>query len=335
MSWIKENKFVATLAGVTAVISGGILFFGISQSSLYEEKLGTYEEVKSSLLKVSKAKPYPDEQGLTAREEGIAEYKALINSVDEGLQSYKPAELKALTPEGFSDARVAMEKELRAAFTESKTELPGRCSFGFERYAKVQANAAATKKLNYQLMAVKSLMLDLAAQKPSKLTNIKRYNLPVEDVAKKPAARSGRNSGRESKSKGESSEVYQLLPMELGFVGTEASVRQFLKNMVNSKEYFYTINVLRIQNEKQRSVGEQDVSFPTAKKASAATAGFADFFNDDDSEGEDKPASEAEGAEMASEPGAKILNQVLGNELLHVYLNFDVVLMRERASNRK
>ena len=319
MSWINENKFVATLAGVTAIISGGILFFGISQSGVYSEKLEEYDELKGSLVKMSSTKPYPNAENLATREEAMAKYESTIDSVYKELQSFKPADLKSLSPEAFSDARVAMERELRSAFTESGTTIPAGCSFGFERYASVQANALATSKLSFQLSATKSLLINLAESKPTALVNIKRNELPIETRRRGGDVKEKREKG------GEAKDVYQRLPMELVFTASESSVRAFLKGMVSSKDYFYNINTIRIKNESQRSPTEEDVDFPEAASSEGGEISFADFGDESEPEAE-KPAAIDSSMTKAS---GRVLKQILGNELLHIHLSFDVLLIKD------
>lgn len=310
MSWFKENKFVGTLIGVTAVISGGVLFFGITQSGVYDEKLAEYEERQTELMKISKAKPYPDAKNLAIREEGIEKYKATIDEVYQELLKYRPEELKSVSPGEFSDARVAMERKLHAAFAKVGAKVPGSCSFGFEKYAKAQPNADTTSKLYFQLGALDSLLMDLAQSEPATLINIKRDDLPVE-------------LGVVS----DSEDVYQQMPVELAFTASESSVRSFLKALVNSSEYFYSVNSIRVKNEKQTPPKEQSVDFPVESNESAA-GGDADFagFGQENSE-------ETESAvPVKVMAGEKILSQVAGSELLHVHLSLNILLLNEAAA---
>lgn len=337
MSWINDNKFVAALIGVTAVVSGGILFFGFSQSGEYEEKLGVYEELKGDLLKVSKFKPYPDAEGLAVREKGIAEYEKTINSVSSAFQDYMPGEMKSLTPEEFSDARVSMEKKLKSTFAEAGIKVPPRCNFGFEKYAKVQADAKATSKLNFQLKAVESLLAGLVESKPDTLLNLKRSMLPIEEASVGASnrgarpSRSARNSRANRSNRARKDESsYQRLPMELAFTGSEASVCKFLRDMIASEDYFYNINLLRIKNEKQKAPSQSDIGFQDDSTVGDVSGGnFSEFFDDNE---------EGDGAEVAlsnKKSGAEIAKQILGNELLHVHLVFDVILIKAPNSEKE
>ena len=124
MSWIQENKFVAGLAGATAVIGGAILFFGVSQGSAYNKKLEDFEELKGRYVKLEEGKPYPTSGNLSDREDGIADYEAAIKDVRNLVTGYRPEKLERMTPEQFKDVRVKMEAELQQAFKDAGTTLP-------------------------------------------------------------------------------------------------------------------------------------------------------------------------------------------------------------------
>ena len=63
------------------------------------------------------------------------------------------------------------------------------------------------------------------------------------------------------------------MPVELAFTASEASMRNFLKEMANSKEYLYAIRSLRIRNEKQNAPSPKDAAFQD-KKPNNDDAGF-------------------------------------------------------------
>ena len=314
MSWINENKFVASLIGVTAIISGGILFFGVSQSGVYEDKLSTYEDLKSNLYNISKAKPYPSAESLATRNKGIEDYKSAIDNVSQELQSYKPESLEALSPEEFSNQRVTMERELRTAFTTADIKIPSGCSFGFEKYSAGQPSADATSQLYFQLAAAQSLLESLVKSKPIELLNIRRGELPVENgvVAEK-----------------DDDNIYQGMPMELAFTGSEASVREFLKEMVSSEKYFYSIKSIRIQNQKQQPPSEQSVEFPVPEAAFDEGGDFSEFMEDEGA------AESVEEVAFKATPGDRMLKQILGSELLEVHISFEALLIQGDSVEEK
>lgn len=310
MSWIQENKFVAALAGVTIVVAGGISYFAISQNGTYEGKLEEYDELRAGYERVTGLKPYPNEENLELRKLGIEKYKSAIGEVQQKISSYAVKATAAPSPQEFSDARVLMEKNLQSAFTKVETKLPSGCSFGFEKYATVQPKPETTGELAFQLGSVESLLSMLAEAKPHELINVRRKVLPIED---------GVSQDKSSDGEGK---LYNLMPVELSFTASEASLKSFLKKAVNSKDYFYTINAIRITNEKQKSPSLNDAEFEVSISADDSDGGMGDFdFGDDMGE----PEVEPEEDEFAT-PGDRVLKQLLGQELLHVHVSFNLLL---------
>ena len=344
MSWIQENKFVAGLGAATAVVGGVILFFGNSQGSAYDEKLAEYEDLRSKHTKLEKAKTYPNAGNLEKRKEGIKLYEKTIDEVRAYLVGYQKGKLPSPSPEEFSDTRVKMEKELRAAFEAVETTLPETCHFGFEKYQDVRAKATATARLNFQLGAMQWLLNELAEVKPQAILNIKRAELPVEagqaaPPTRAPRGRGGNRGGNHSKKPATDEKPYQLLPVELSFTASEASARDFLKEMVNSKEYFFSIRAIRIRNEKQTPPTIKDADFP----AGGGGGNGGGILEGDDPFGglsfpdaDEEVAADAEPVAPQPKPeanGERILKQVLGDEKLHVYISFDILLIKGEAAN--
>ena len=323
MSWIQENKFVAGLGGVTAVLAGAIFYFGNSQGNQYDEKLEEYNSLKAENKKLLKAKPFPDAGNREAREENIAKYESTIEDVKNTFASFSAGELASISPEEFNNRRDQMEKKLLSAFTGAGTTLPEKTAFGFEKYATEAVKSNATATLGYQMGALDWLFSELAKVKPAELANIRRDELAVEkgvQAAPTPQRR-GSSRGRRGPAAQEE-KAYTLMPVELTFTASEASLREFLKAMVNSKEYFYSIRALRIRNEKQTPPNIKDAEFPPEDLGGGGNP-FPGGMGLPE-EGEDAGG----GAVPVVEPGQRILKQVLGDEKLHVFIRFDVVLIK-------
>lgn len=332
------------------MVGGAILFFGISQGSAYDEKLEKYEDLKRQYADLEKAEPYPTASNLSDREDSIADYEKTIDEVRELVIGFRPEKLERMTPEQFRDLRVKMEADLRQQFDAAKTELPEGCAFGFEDYtgASGSVKAGATAKLNYQLGALKWLFSRLAEEQPVSVDNIRRVALPEEKgqvaAVEEPRGRRGRSSGRSGQAGAADAvagRAYELMPVELSFTASEASVRDFLMSMVNSKEYFYSIRGVRIRNEKQSPPNQSDASFPVNEApVEEDMAEFGSFIDAGDDELGDA-GEELEGGVVEEQPkapakpaipaGELILKQVLGNENLRVHLCFDVVLIEKKS----
>ena len=131
------------------------------------------------------------------------------------------------------------------------------------------------------------------------------------------------------------------MPVELAFTTSEASLRDFLKAMVNSEKYFFSIRAVRLRNERQTPPSVKDADFPDGGGGGgvgAATPAGADPFGDFVIPGDDAP--EGDGGDDVEAPaaapvadGGRILKQVLGSEKLHVYISFDILLIKGKKSD--
>lgn len=343
MSWIQENKFVAGLGGVTAVIGGAIIFFAAYQGSVYGERLQQYEELRSQYAQLEKAKPYPTAENLSARDQGIADYHETIGDVRGLVMGFRPDKLESISPEKFKDERVKMVADLNAAFKASETELPEDCSYGFEKYAIDQVKLNATAKLKYEMDAMRWMLSHLAALKPQSINNILRAELPEESGRQAVVRTRGRRSGGRNASVAPKAagRAYQLMPMELSFTADEAVVRKFLVGLSNSKEYYYSIRGLRIRNIRQSPPTHADANFPAGNASDGADGfGAIEGFPDADAGGvlgedldvaAEQDAVQPEYVEEVVPPGELILKQVLGSEKLQVHICLDIVLIEKKS----
>ena len=353
MDWIQENKFVSGLLAVTILFAGGIFYHGYSEGDEFKANMSQYGELRTRYNTLISAKPYPNQQNLAAREQVIQEYEAVIEEVRNAFYEYKSDKLPKPTPGEFEDARIKMQGELRKAFNKTETALPDNCGFGFEKYAKNQAAPYATSKLNYQLGAIQWLLEKLAENEPKAIINIRRELLDVEK-GPPPAPSAKKNAGRGSQAANQGNEkIFELMPVELAFTASEASMRNFLKEMANSKEYLYAIRSLRIRNEKQNAPSPKDAAFPVNKPNNDGAGFFAPEENDvfggfalpdvDSGQGDNNDAADIEQNDRQITPkpdpmanDEHILKQVMGDEKINIHVNFDILLIKgEKPTEKK
>ena len=345
MSWVQENKFIAGLAGGTALVGGLIAFFAVSQGGQYEEKVTEYQGLEAKYKKLQKSNPFPSSGNLRSRQENVAKYEALIKDVHQTFEGFKVGELKKLSSEKFGNRRVTMEKNLRDAFAKAGTTLPEDTAFGFERYVSSPARSEATSMLNYQLDVVQWLLGELAVAKPSEINTFLRTPLEIESgkvrAPEQPVSRKrGKKKKKSSKPPAPIKKAYTLMPMELAFTGNESSLREFLKSMVNSEKYFFAIRALRVRNTKQSAPNVKDAGFASrrpSRELPSTPSNEGDPFAGlltPDGEGQPIEGGGDQGSVQNVE-GARILKQVLGGEEVHVFIRFDVVFIKEEASPAK
>jgi len=310
MNWIKENKFLAALGGGTIVVVVLLLVLGLNGAGKYEAAKTGFDSAAEESSTYKRLPLYPRPENKDAKSKALDEYRKATESLQKAFEVYRPAELKNVSPEEFTNQLKAANDEVRKAFEEAGTEVPDAFFCGFEDYKTKLVPGQATGILDYELGGVKNLMLALAASGATELKNLHRPSLPEEQGTEfKPAP----------------NQVARQLPLEISFKGPEAAVRAFFSSVVKPDGYYYVIRSLRLNNDKDTPPRASDAVFEN--QAATEDEAAADSFGGFVLPGGDEPAAE-EGAPAGGAGPAdssRILSQVLGNEEVRVFLRLDIM----------
>lgn len=338
MNWAKENKFEAGLLGLAIAAAVGTYFFAGSKAEKYEEAKQLFDAGAGQLQNLERRQPYPSAEKLEDRRKEVVEYRGKVEGLQKALLTYRPEEFKKIRPGEFTTKMNKVGGELRALYQEKGIVFPTKWQTGFEVYIASPPKDEATDFLNYQLDGMSWLFKELAASGPSELLNVYRPALPVEQ-------------GKPMLSKGSNAPFY-LLPLELTFRGRESSLRQILSRLAASKDFFFVVRGVRVQNTKvDKAPRSSDVKFenaPVGLPGGDPFEGFGDFgLPEEDAAPADEGAGDAvvvpdpvdpEPAPPAPEPEPakgdqeRILGQVLGAEEINVFLQLDLVLFRDNVN---
>lgn len=324
MKWIKQNSFLSGLVAIT--VAGALLLWllGTKSSGRYEKAKADYEQALADTLRYETLDLYPKPEHLENKKIAIQSYRDEAEELQKAFGRFRPESLENISIQAFSTAVKAANSETRLAFGED-IQIPEEYFCGFEVYRAGSPPGDATGILNYQLGALKQLMLRLAEVKASGLINIHRPLLPEEK--------------REAFAP-EKGQVARKLPLEIVFTGTEDSVRDFLSSVVNDKEYFMVVRSWRIVNKKKIPPRKTDATFDDRAPRNDRVGGAADnqpnfgdlFNNDENVEGDAEFEALPEQPDaLALPPGGsgRILSQVLGQEELEVFVRLDLLLFLE------
>lgn len=311
MSWIKENKFIASLGGGTLLGAIVLLFVASQGSKKYETAKETFDSAYDEASRFEKLALYPKAPNRDAKTTALELYKKSVDNLQTAFEPFRPKDIKNITPQEFTTGLLDANAEVRKAFETSNVTLPEAFFLGFERYKTSLATANNTGILGYQLNSVKTLMLLLANAKPHSLLNLYRPALPEEqNQAYTPAANS----------------AARAFPLEITFVGTEKSVREFWSSISKQDKQFIVVRSFRLSNVKKDPPRAADAKFETAPVTGGASAldpaaGGAFVIP-----GEAIPAvGVAAAAPATPAPSSnRTLYQVLGNEEIQVFLRLDL-----------
>ncbi len=356
MNWIKQNPFLSSLLGSTLVLCSLLAFIAVKGGSKYKQAKLDYDRAFADVNKSEKLDLYPTADNSQAKKKALDDYNQAIDELRELYTTYQIDQSKQITIEQFADNFRKAKKEVGKAFSAAETKLPADFHMGFDVYNGKLAKTGSTALLDYQLNAIKQVLLGMAEARPSELIHIYRETIPEEnDVKYVPAE----------------NEAARRFGYEIVFKGSEASVRDFINKLGEKKSYYCVIRSIRINNERETPPKISDAKFEKAPDAAAADP-FG-FFQQAPAPAVPAPAPvvvppagapapvapapdgappvvapQPEGAPVAVEPPVpqnpktggttdttRILYQVLGHEELQVFIRFDVLLFSPKAAPAK
>lgn len=320
----QENKFPILLGVTTAVVTGGLVFWGMKSGSKYEEAKSSYDEALSKINSLSRADLAPTTENARAKKQAVEEYGASVAELQKAFDPLRKPKLENTDPSAFTDALLESRKGLVAKFEEAGTAIPDGFFLGLGRFSEAAPPQRDTGVLMFELRAFEELLTKLAEAAPARLDNLHWAGIPdrPEDAA------------------------LVAHPIEVTFTGSESSLRDFLSSLDDSEEYYYVVRSMRVKNERETAPNAKDARFEAPKEETpAADAGNDPFggagfvFPPDEEEGDGDAEGEEETEEPAPEPepepefeagdSGEVLKQVLGTEKVHVFLRVDVIQFLE------
>lgn len=335
MTWIRENKFLATLFGflfVGAAVLGFLLFTAYSTYSGVSE---TYNAQATELLRLQNLQPYPDAENLEKLEAQKQMHTEVVDTVVRELATVE-IPVEPLTPEGFQDRlRTSVSAIVsRARESNPKVELPDKFYMGFEPYQTGPPSSAAAPLLGRQLKAMELVMNIVIDAKVDKVTSLRRtITLPEEGGAGAGTAAAGSSSssaGAGSKApvkKASGKDARSLvakLPFDLTFVADQGEFRLVLDNIVGSKSQFFIVRNLLVRNQNDKGPPRVDPNVNISSPIPDPTTGV-------NTPSTTSPAAEPAGEAAVPEAGGgkatggPALTFIVGTEKVETAMRIEIV----------
>lgn len=351
MSWIQDNKFAATLGGATLVGAVGLFYVGMSYHSRYSSALEKHRDAAAEVGEFEAIPLYPSQANRAGKAKALNQYRSAITGLQAAFDKFRPKELPNISPQGFTDHAKAANAEVAKAFETAGTKLPEAFFLGFEAYTGTLAREDATGLLDYQLGATKELLLALAKTSPSQVLNLYRPKFPEEDGEKWQATANdaARSFPMEITLKGNERTVREFLSA----IGQSP-------NYFYSVRSVRVVNEKQVAPRAADAKFETPLPAGGAKPAADPFGGAGGFVIPSDEPAPAapapgttpkapapktpapagapattpapatpatlaRPAAPAAAATPARADSSRILNQVLGNEELQVFLSIDVL----------
>jgi len=311
MSWIKENKFVASTIGTAVVVSGVLLYLGYSSRS---DARATMEKSNASVAIINRLKassPYPDGNNKKKVIARVNKYAKDAVAFQDKLVAFKPDEMVQFSDSGFATVVSEHRNSLTNYYREKGVALHGggeNVAFGLEEYrGGALAKTGATKFLNYQRSALDWMFKALADSEPTSLDNVFRTKLAEEsgEGTEAPA----RKPRKSQEAKPAKLSVYRELPIEVTFTGNEVTLKKFLAKLSNAEKYFFVTRSVTINNLERQPPNKIDTEFGGNDSLSGADAEVSSFA------AADRP----------------VIKQVTGTEELKVHLKLGLLIFKDAA----
>ena len=334
MSWYQENKFAGNLLGITAVISGALIYLGVSANS---EASAAIEQENAAVKKIDSlqaAVPYPNRENKKLLSEELAAYAVDAKSFQDQLLAFRPKVMPKLSPVEFSDMVSNYVKNLNGYYQEKGVTFTGDGEpfYGMEAYAGVLAQESSTRYLSYHTGALEWLFKVLADSEIDSLNNVYRAQLAEQlgkapKVTEEPKKKRKKRKKKNAKSapKGVTS-VADNLPIEITFTGSEASLQTFLTSIAASDKYFFAPKFVKIINEEQLPVVISEATFAPVVEVKEMTE------EEDQGPGDPFDFNFNPGGAPEMEKDKEIIKQVIGDEKITVFMQLDLILLKEADS---
>ena len=327
------------------MISGALIYLGMSANSDASAAKQKEQAAVNKINALQTNKPYPSKENEKLLLESLATFAADTKKFQDTLLKFRPEDMPKLSANQFSDEVSKYVNKLDTQFKAKKIAYTAKEKpyFGMEAYAGSMAPENATQYLNYNRLGLEWLFTTLADSGITSLNNVHRplvaeaLSKPKEEA--NPRGKKGKGRNKNQKPTGSTS-VYDGLPIEITFTGTEASMQKFITDVAAGEDYFFAIKLIKIRNEEQEPVTISKATFAPAAEAAPApeleAAGEGDDPAEADAGGEDLGLGggfDIGGEEeFEAEEDPKIIKQVIGDEQITVFMQLELVLLKDAAS---
>lgn len=347
MDWIRENKTLAAIVGIMVAggIGLGVLVF--MAYSGYTESLDRFDTVNNGLAAIKGAKLYPNAANVDEKEKAVSEYEQAVSQLGGALLILQQ-KTEAISDTDFQaklKAKIADTKKLAADY---QSQLPGDFALTFDTYtSSLPRSGEAATVLSGYLDAVEAITRTAIEAGVKSIDTMERTELAIEKGAPppEPAPSKKSTSSQASSRKGakgaapvkqvEVEKALERRTIKVTLTTDQGPLQVLLNKLATTKEmpFFTVVRQLRIENEKQEGPLKTAFTNPGIVVPDGSTGTGADG---------SAPAVQpvpADGAAQPEQPKRQIIEPakpaapdsiaVLGQEMLKVYLEIDIVQFLE------
>jgi hypothetical protein len=261
MDSLKKNKFLSTYLGVVVVCALGLGYLLFSSMQAHKAAGQAYDTEKKAVAALKSKPLYPNAANLQQRRTEVETFAATVTKLQQGLLAAQPAIDSEAPSDKFQSTLTETLNAIKgqAELTKLNSRAGSEFDLGFGKYLENLPPRQAVPDLLYQLGGVNALVRTMLTDRVSSIDDIARAELDVEETKAATPADAKAPAGRGAAKKPSSGPtaalaedlVLKRYPMEVRFTGSPRSVQDVLNHLAASKDYFYAVRSMRIENERK------------------------------------------------------------------------------------
>jgi hypothetical protein len=259
MDSLKKNKFLSTYLAVVVV---GVLAFGFLLFRSFQANKAAAEafDAEQSAVTALQSKPlFPNAANLQARQAQVTEFAGAVNKLQQSLVASQPALDTEASSDKFQSTLTETLNAIKgqAELTKLNSRAGAEFDLGFGKYLANLPPRQAVPDLLFQLGAVDALVRTMLTDRVTSIDDISRAELEIESAKPDAPAPAGGRPAAKKPAAGPASAlpedvVLKRYPMQVRFTGSPRSVQDVLNHLAASRDYFYAVRSLRVENERKQ-----------------------------------------------------------------------------------
>ena len=339
MNWFQENKKLAGIASIMVAGAVGLGAWLFMAWSGYSESMETWDSTQGKIATIKGKKLEPTEANVAAREKLLTEYADKVNNLRSALLSVqeKNAAVKPMSETEFqAKLKDRATEAKRQAKNVAMTPLPDDFAFGFDKYAvQPPRSAEIAAELNVHLDVIEKVVNTCIESGVASIELLERTKLPNEDAPVAPKAapvpsKASKSTSKSSKGKkpliteqAAAEPVLDRYPIKLMITTDQAQLQTLLNTLCHPGKmpYFLVVRQLRIENSRLDGPTKEEMN--SKQSAAAASANGLEPVKPTT-----PPAPDAPQIIAPPKPAPPDAYDIMGNELLKVYMEIDYIRFR-------
>ncbi len=252
MTWVQNNRFLATLLAIVLLGVGGLGYGIYSAYGRFDEVSQQYNTQAAELLRLQKLTPYPEDANRRKYEDVRKQYDAAVRNLQAQLANESPAPEK-ISATDFQNRLRDVVSGVTTLARQNNVALPEGFYLGFDPYRVTVPPADAAPLLAMQLKSCEQVARTLISRRVERVTGFRRLTLREEGAAP-PAPAPGPGGGNRGGSNNPTSSLVTFYPLEVDFHAPPGAFRDVVDDLLKAQP-LYVIRAMRVKNEREKGPG--------------------------------------------------------------------------------